>query len=314
MNLSGAFYALVAFGLFATHDVVIKYLGSAYAPAQVLFFATLFSFPLVSLMLMRDKTAGTLLPVYPGWNLIRTLAATGNALCVFYAFTALPLAQVYAILFAMPLLITLLAIPMLGEKVGLHRGAAILVGLCGVIIVLRPGSAELGLGHAAALSSACLGSLVFVISRKVGQEERPVVMMLYPLAANFVVMGGIMVFDYRPVALPDLAGMGAIALLGFVAGLLLVFAYRASEAAVVAPMQYSQILWATVYGLVFFDEHLDRATVLGVGVIIASGLYILFREARGGHSENMPVLRNRSRVPAAMSMWIGAVLRRGPRG
>ncbi|MGB0160180.1 MAG: EamA/RhaT family transporter, partial [Thalassovita mediterranea] len=103
MNLSGAFYALVAFGLFATHDVVIKYLGSAYAPAQVLFFATLFSFPLVSLMLMRDKTAGTLLPVYPGWNLIRTLAATGNALCVFYAFTALPLAQVYAILFAMPL-------------------------------------------------------------------------------------------------------------------------------------------------------------------------------------------------------------------
>lgn len=310
MNVTGAFYGLLAFGIFATHDAVIKYLGGAYSPFQVVFFATLFSFPLVTLMLMQDKTEGHLRPIHPWWTALRTLCSTVNAICVFYAFTVLPLAQVYAILFAMPLLITVLSIPILGEKVGIHRWFAVLVGLIGVIVVLRPGQTELGLGHAAALSSACLGSVASIIVRKVGREERSVVMMIYPMVSNFVVMGSLMIFTYQPMPLPDLAGVGAIALLGFTAGLLLVFAYRASEAAIVAPMQYSQILWATFFGYMFFDEHLDGATVLGAGIIIASGLYILFRESRGGRSENTPVLRNRSRASSAISFRVSTLLRR----
>jgi drug/metabolite transporter (DMT)-like permease len=311
MNLTGAFYGLVAFAVFALHDVIIKYLGGAYAPAQVVFFATVFSFPLVTMMLMQDRTEGNLRPVHPGWTTVRTVASTVNAICVFYAFTVLPLAQVYAILFAMPLLITVLSIPVLGERVGLHRWLAVLAGLIGVIVVLRPGSTELGLGHAAALSSACLGAISSIIVRKVGRAERSVVMMIYPMVANFVVMGALMVLTYRPMPLQDLAGMGGIALLGFTAGLFLVFAYRASEAAIVAPMQYSQIIWAAFYGYVFFDEGLDMATVLGAGIIIASGLYILFRESQAGTSENTPVLRNRSRASSATSFRVSTLLRLG---
>ena len=138
-GLSGALFALAAFGLFATHDVVVKTLGAYYAPFQIIFFSVLFSFPLATLMLMRDPTSGHLRPVHPWWTALRTAAAVLTGFSAFYAFSVLPLAQVYAILFSAPLLITVLAIPVLGERVGLHRWAAVCVGLAGVNRTHRPG-------------------------------------------------------------------------------------------------------------------------------------------------------------------------------
>ncbi|RMH38841.1 MAG: EamA/RhaT family transporter, partial [Alphaproteobacteria bacterium] len=118
MDLRGVLYALAAFAIFATHDAIIKTLGQGYSPIQLIFFSTLFGFPLVTLMLMHDPTRGNLRPVHPVWVGIRTAATVGASLCVFYAFSVLPLAQTYAILFTMPLIITVLAVPMLGERIG----------------------------------------------------------------------------------------------------------------------------------------------------------------------------------------------------
>nr|WP_321506289.1 DMT family transporter [uncultured Celeribacter sp.] len=312
MNITGAFYALFAFAIFSTHDVVIKFLGGSYAPFQIIFFSTLFSFPLVMFMLIRDRSPGHLRPVHPWWTLFRTLAAMINTMAAFYAFSTLPLAQVYALIFATPLVITVLSIPVLGENVGLHRWAAVIVGLIGVIVVLRPwGDVDYSLGHLAALSCAGFGAFASIVVRKVGRDERTAVLMLYPLVANFFVMGALMTLVYKPLPLVDLGGVGLIALLGFSGGVVLILAYRASEAAIVAPMQYSQIIWATLFGYLFFGETVDMATVVGAGIIILSGLYIVFREARGGHSENTPVLRTRSRASSAMSFRISPFLRRG---
>lgn len=310
MNLSGAFYALIAFAVFATHDVVVKLLGASFSPFQMIFFATLFSFPLVTFMLMRDKTEGNLRPVHPWWTLTRTCCSTINAMGAFYAFSVLPLAQVYAILFASPLIITVLSIPVLGERVGFHRWAAVVVGLIGVIVVLRPGGAELGLGHLAALSCAFFGAFASIIVRKVGREERTVVFMLYPMVANFIVMGALMTLNYQPLPLKDLGGLATLSLFGFIGGLLLIGAYKASEAAIVAPMQYSQIIWATIFGYFIFGETLDLPTIVGASIIILSGLYIVLREARSGTSENTPVLRTRSRGSSAASFRISPFLRR----
>jgi len=99
-NFKGAGFALVAFGLFATHDVVVKSLGASFATFQIVFFSVLLSFPLVSLMLMRDATQGTLIPVHPWWTALRTGAAILTGSAAFYAFSILPLTEVYAILFA----------------------------------------------------------------------------------------------------------------------------------------------------------------------------------------------------------------------
>ena len=110
---------------------------------------------------MRDTTQGTLIPRHPGWVAARTLLAVSGAVCVFYAFSVLPLSQVYAIIFASPLLITVLSIPILGEKVGIHRWLAVLVGLIGVIVVVRPGIQPLELGHFAAMFGAGDSSTTF---------------------------------------------------------------------------------------------------------------------------------------------------------
>lgn len=310
MNLSGPLFALLAFGIFSTHDVVIKVLGAAYSPVQIIFFSTVFSFPLITFMLMRDAKDGNLRPVHPWWIAARTGSAVIAGLSGFYAFTVLPMAQVYVMLFAAPLVITVLSIPILGERVGIHRSLAVLIGLVGVVVVLRPGVTPLGLGHAAGLSAACFSAFASVIVRKIGKAERAAVLMLYPMAANFLIMGAMLGLVYQPMPILHLGGMGIISLFGFVGGLLMIAAYRNGDAAIVAPMQYSQILWAIGFGFFLFDEIIDIPTLIGAGIIIASGLYIVFRETRLGVRSQTPVLRTKSRPATASSFRISPILRR----
>lgn len=313
-NLKGALLALTAFGIYATHDVVIKFLGSDYTSFQIIFFSGLLGFPLITMMLMSDRTDGNLIPRHPWWSLVRALTAVSTGAAGFYAFSVLPLAQTYAILFAMPLLITLLAIPMLGEKVGIRRGIAVLVGLFGVLVVLRPGSAELSWGHLAALGAAMTGAINSLIVRKIGGEERSAVLMLWPMMASFFVTGATMPFVYVPMPIEHLMMAGLIAGMGFVAALLIIAAYRAAPAVIVAPMQYSQIIWAAFYGAIFFDERPDKWTIVGTSIIIASGVYIVLRESTKTVSKNTPVLANKSRPETGLMPRISLLLKRGESG
>ncbi|KEO52344.1 DMT family transporter [Thioclava indica] len=300
-NGRGASLALGSMAIFATHDVIIKHLGQTYSPVQIVFFAALLSFPLLSIILLNDKRGGSLRPVHPGWVAARVIFALLAGFFAFYAFSTLPLAQVYPLLFASPLLITVLSIPLLGEKVGLHRWVAVIFGLIGVLIVVRPGQADLQLGHVAALTAAMCGAMASIIVRKVGGEERSVVLLLSPILGNVLVMGAALPFVWVPLQLPDLGFMAVIALFGLSASFLQILAYRAGEAAIVAPMQYSQILWAIFYGWFIFGEGLDGPTMLGAGVVIVSGMYIVFRETRPNVSENQPVLRTRGRTETVTS-------------
>jgi S-adenosylmethionine uptake transporter len=301
-NASGAILALLAFATFSTHDAFIKVLAARYSPVQIVFCIALFSFPLILLMLARDPVRDTLLPRNPGWMFARAASAALSGLLGFYAFSVLPMAQTYALLFAMPLLITVMAIPILGEKVGLRRALAVVVGLLGVLVVLRPGGADLSLGHLAALGAAVFGSLTSVIARKIGGVERVSVMLLYAMMGNFLLMLFLMPFVYEPMPGPDVLRMIAIAVLAFFAMQLIILAYRRAEAVVVAPMQYSQIIWAVVFGALFFDEWPDLFTLVGAGIVIASGIYIVLREAQGKVSETTPVLTGRVRPESAVPM------------
>lgn len=307
-NPKAAFYALCAFAIFATHDVFVKILGADYSSFQIVFFNVVFGLPLVTLVMMQDAKPGTLLPVHPIWSAVRTVATMFTGLLAFYAFSVLPLAQVYSILFAMPLLITVLAIPILGERVGFHRWMAVIVGLLGVLIVLRPDNVDLTIGHLAALGAALSGAIASVIVRKIGQEERLAVLMIYPMIATFIFMGIALQFSYEPMPLSDLRISFLIAVLGLIATFFVIAAYRIGEAAIVAPMQYSQIIWASLFGYFLFDETMDNSTIIGASVIIASGLYIVLREA-GSASEHTPVLRARSRFEMGGGLRVGAMIR-----
>ena len=309
-NLRGALLSLAAFGIYATHDVVVKFLGSDYSAVQIIFFSGLLSFPLVTVMLLGDKRDGNLVPRHPWWSLARAVSAVLTGVAGFFAFSQLPLAQAYAIFFAMPLLITMMAIPMLGERVGMRRGLAVVVGLIGVLVVLRPGEADLGLGHLAALSAAVTGALTSVIVRKIGTDERSAVLMMFPMLGNVLAMGAVLPFVYVPMPITHLGLMGIIALFGFVAGLLVIKAYRTAPAIIVAPMQYSQILWAAFFGSVLFDETVDLYTAIGSTIIIASGIYIVLREGTPSVSENRPVLATKSRPETGAMPRVSVMMQR----
>ena len=314
-NLRGALLSLAAFGFYATHDVVVKLLGESYTSFQIMFFSGLMGFPLVTLMMMGDRRDGTLIPRHPWWTALRTVSAVATGVMGFFAFSKLPMAQCYAIFFAMPLLITLMAIPLLGEKVGVRRGVAVFVGLAGVLIVLRPGGGDgLGIGHLAALGAAITGALTSVIVRKIGTDERSVVLMLYPMVLTFFAMGAVLPFVYVPMPAAHLAQTAVMAFLGMLGALAIIAAYRTAPAVIVAPMQYSQIIWAALYGWLFFDETIDLFTGIGTGVIIASGIYIVLREDTPLVSQNRPVLESRSRLDIGTTPRISSWLKRFDKG
>jgi len=289
--LKGLVAALVAFGIFSTHDAIIKTLGGAYPAFQIVFFSMLFAFVPMSMLMLADKAIDNFRPRHPWLVLLRSCLTIVSMSCGFYAFTALPLAETYALLFAMPLLITAFSVPLLGEKVRAQRWAAVIVGLVGVLIVLRPGVTALTLGHAAALTAACANSIATILVRKLGGEERSAVLILYPMILSMTAMSMTLPVVYVPVQLADLGLMASIGFLSVIAQVFLIGAYRAAPAAVVAPLQYSQILWATFFGVLFFSETPDFYVGLGSSIIILSGIFVVWRESRENVSMKTPVLK-----------------------
>ena len=279
-GLKGAIFALGAFALYSLHDVIIKHLGATYSVFQVVFFLNLFSLPMILVMLIADPAKANLLPRHPFWILARSLASVVVGVAVFYAFTVLDFAETYSILFAAPLFITALSVPILKEHVGMRRWAAVLVGFVGVLIVLQPGISDIGIGHASALFGSSGVAFMFISVRKIGRDERTAVLVIYPLLANLAFMSVVLGFVYQPMSLADLALCAVMAGLAFIAMLFVISAYRIAPAATVAPMQYSQMLWAIFYGALLFGEALETRVIIGAVVIIASGTYITWRESR----------------------------------
>jgi drug/metabolite transporter (DMT)-like permease len=147
-----------------------------------------------------------------------------------------------------------------------------------VLIALQPGGeTQLGLGHLAAFVAASLGAVNYIILRKVGGVESPGVLMLYPAVAQLLAVGVVMPSVWVAMPLEHWALTSLMGLELFVGGLLIIMAYRTAPAIIVAPMQYSQIIWAAILGWLLFNEAMTPTMIVGIGIIIAAGLFILGR-------------------------------------
>lgn len=276
-HLRGAVLGLAAMALYCLYDVSIKFFGPSYSPMQVLFCAGLVFVPLIALQLRLSRRV-SLRPVFPGLTVLRVMVSLLNATIGAYAFSVLPLAQCYAVFFLMPLMIAALAMLTLGEPMDLPRSLAIAAGFGGVLIALQPGGqTDLGLGHLAAFVAAALGAVNYIILRKVGGVESPGVLMLYPAAAQLLALAMAMPWVWVPMPLEHWALTGLMGLELFGGGLLIILAYRNAPAIIVAPMQYSQIIWAAILGWLLFGESMTPTMVTGITIIIAAGLFILGR-------------------------------------
>jgi S-adenosylmethionine uptake transporter len=279
-NLNGALLGLLGMGLFAVSDITIRFLGEGYDPFQIIFFAGLMSVPLIAGFAMADPTPGPLRPVLPRLMALRCAVVVVNGVLGTYAFANLPLAQAYAIFFTMPIFIALLSALFLRERIDLPRGAAVVAGLLGVVVALDPGAATLEWAHAAALAGAITGAGNYVIIRKSGGQERTVVMILYPLMLQLATAALVLPFVYIPMPLRDLALTALMATAAFAGYFAIIAAYRRAPGLVVAPMQYSQIIWAAIFGAILFGEAMSWQTLVGTAVIILSGIVIVARQDR----------------------------------
>ncbi|MEY4982222.1 MAG: hypothetical protein RIR62_488 [Pseudomonadota bacterium] len=284
-KLIGTLLGILAFGLYAVSDISLKWLGAGLHPLQILFFSGLFALPLILAYGIASNPHQALRPRHPGISAIRAGLTVVNSMVVIYAFGALPLAQAYAIFFTMPLFIAALAVPMLGERLDPVTGGAILLGLAGVVVALQPGTMPLEWGHLAALAGALTGALNSILIRRT-REESYLVLSLYPMAAQLAVAAAAMPFIHVPMQGRDLAVTGLQALAGVAGTIAFIEAYRRATAATVAPMQYSQIIWATILGYLIFGERPLTVTWIGIGLIVAAGLVVLARQ--GGDAPPLP--------------------------
>jgi len=277
--LSGPACALLAFALLAIGDAAAKALAFRNPPLQIAFLYTVSAAGLVALWALRQDWQ-TLRPRHPGLIGLRASCSVIAGLAGLYAFVNLSLAEAYTILFMAPVIVTALSRPFLGEAVGTRRWLAALAGMAGIVLVLRPGFRDLGIGHAAALLAATAVAISSLVLRHIGSREARVTLTFVPMCAGLVVTALALPFVYRPMRLDDLGFclvLGALIALG---QFMLVNAYRASPAAVVAPFHYSQMVWALLFGALVFGDRPDPWLATGAAAVIGSGLVLLWLDNR----------------------------------
>ena len=275
----GMLCAGLVFACFSTGDAVVKWLTADFSVFQLTCVASIFSMIPVIWLVGRTGGVRSIRPRHPGWVALRSLLLVGESLCCYVAFSLLPLTEVYPLIFATPILVTVLSVPLLGERVGWRRSAAVVIGFIGVLIVIRPGFRTLDVGHIAALGSTLMFSMGMIILRRIGDENYGA--LLVTLLGAKIVIAGVLTFFFGGFAFMNWPDLGLTAVLGLLAGvahIFLVMALRYAPAAVVSPMQYSQMLWGIFYGALLFGDKPDAVTLLGAAVIILSGLIILWRE------------------------------------
>jgi drug/metabolite transporter (DMT)-like permease len=272
----------LAFALFTVMDALIKWLSADYPIHQLVFSNSLFALLPVLLVSLRRGGLARLRTRRLGLHVLRGLLGAGGGLLAFYAYSRLPLADAYAIIFTTPLIITALSLPVLGEPVGWRRWSAVGVGFIGVLIMLRPGVAPIGIGSLATLGAACLSALSILLVRKLGTTESTAAIALYSNLTVAVAMIPLLPFGSVVPGALDLCLMAAAGLIGGTALLVLIAAYRSAPAALVAPFQYSQMVWAILIGFVVWGDVPEAAKLVGAAVVAASGLFILYRETALG--------------------------------
>ncbi|MEQ9814729.1 MAG: DMT family transporter [Azospirillaceae bacterium] len=289
--LLGTGLAALAFFLFTSMDAGIKVLTQSYPLPQVIALNALWGVIPLAIFARRRGGWSILRSRRPWVHVARSAIAMSGAIAGVYAFSTLPLAQVYIIIFSAPLLITALSVPILGEQVGWRRWSAVLVGFIGVLIVLRPTADGLSWGMLGALGGAFCFSLGMLLVRRFGREERSLTFSFYILAPQAVVYGLVALPGWQAMTLEHWALSAVSGLLGGIAALTATTAFRIAPSAMVAPFQYTQLIWGTLYGWLIWRDMPDGLVALGGAVIIASGLYILHREVVLGRQMRRAVIR-----------------------
>jgi len=260
------------------NDAIGKTLTAEYSPAQVLFLRNLIALPFAILVVLKLGGRKALRSHRPVMHLFRGAIWLCAALLFFTGLKYLGLAEATALIFVAPVFITALSALLLKEQVGWRRWLAVLVGFAGVLIVVRPGGATFQLASLLPVSTALFYALLMISARWVDPRESVWTLMLYLVGAGALLAALLMPFVWVPLRSEDAWLFVGIAFFGTAGMTMMTQAFRFASASIVAPFDYTALIWATLLGWVFWSEVPDFITFLGAGVIIASGSFIVWRE------------------------------------
>lgn len=309
--LAAGLSASFAVIFFSINDVMIKFMSGGYALHQVVLIRSFLGLIIIVALIA---------PLTDGWAIVRTKRLPMHlfrGLCVvianmmfFLGLVAMPLADAVAIFFVSPLIITLFSIVFLGERVGPRRWAAIVVGLIGVVLIVRPGTSAFQLASLLPIAAAIAYAAIHIIARKIGGTESAATMSFY-IQVTFIVVCIViglligdgrysdqshpsLVFLLKAWTWPLMSDAGYFAILGIgvaFGGYFISQAYRTAEAAFVAPFEYLAMPLAVLWGYLVFDELPGPLTWVGIGLIVGAGLFTVWREQKTGQDYPVPKTR-----------------------
>jgi drug/metabolite transporter (DMT)-like permease len=284
--------ALMAFAMMILPcmDAIAKYMATFQdmSPGQITFYRFFFQMVCTLPLLLTVGGAAALRPNRPWMNLLRGVLHGAASLLFFVAVKYMPLADVFAIYFVEPFILTAMSAAFLGERVGWRRWLAIIVGFGGAIIVIQPSFIVFGLTALLPVGCAFLFSLYLFLNRAIGESDSPLTMQTVAGFGGTLFMGAALVGgnlaevgDFA-LSLPQTAlALALLLVLGSLSGyahLLVVRAFRLAPLSLLAPFQYFEIISATVLGYALFGDFPNASKWLGIAVIVGSGLFILWRE------------------------------------
>lgn len=292
-NVRGGLLFLLAASFSSVMVALIKLAGQRLPVAEILFFRQI-TMGSIALPVILSGWPDSMRSRRQGLQLVRILVAFGSMTLGFSAVIHLPLAEATVIGFSRSFFITLLAILLLGETVGIPRWTGVGVGFAGVLIVVWPeNGATFGIWHMVALSGSLCTSTVFVIIRMLSRVDRPVTIMGYQAIGVGLLMAGPMIWFWKtptPEEWALLIGIGAVSATSQYINIL---AMRAGEASALAPLTYTRLIFVTLLGLVMFNEWPTLRVLIGAVVIIGAALFVLYRERRAAqrtrHAHNHSV-------------------------
>ena len=265
--------------LFSLMDADVKWLGASYPTAQIMFFrCALAMVPVLIIIHLRGGLA-ILRTQQVKLHLLRSLMGSGAMALAFYAFALMPLADAVSLLHTAPLFMTALSVLLLRESVGIRRWSAVVIGFCGMLLVVKPGAGMLESGSLFMLGAAFLIGCTTIVIRLLGRYDDPVCITFYfTLTGVIVSLVGLLFQDWVAPPAGDLALLVMVGFLGGMAQYLMTLSYQNLAVGIVSPLKYMTIVFSGVIGFLVWDEIPDLQSFCGISIIITSGLYTLHRE------------------------------------
>lgn len=268
---------IVAVAMLVGMNTIVKLIGPEYHAFQVVFIRNVVAALVLVPLVMRDGGLGALRSRRPGLHLMRSLSGTVGVCCYFYAVQRLPVGEVMVISQAVPLCVTALAVPVLGERVGWRRWSAVALGFCGVLLALGP-VGEVSVAALVAVLGTVIWAVTLLTVRVLGATDSPAAITFYYMLFGTLAAGLVQPWVWHTPPLELWALFGAAGFLGAIAQLLIAYALKLGEASIVSPFNYTAIIWGIAIDLAIWSAWPSVWTLAGAGIITAAGLYIFRRE------------------------------------